>query len=76
MVQILPKNADHGTAQGDDLGFSVFGVAVEDHTRIQIHVTDLDGSDRCRSAAAVQQEVDDDPIPVFRKSRFANVGLF
>ena len=73
---ILPQNGDHGAAKGNDLGFPVFCVAVEHHAAVQIHIPNLNCPNRGGTTAAVEQKVDNHPVPIFRKSRFANVGLF
>ena len=73
---ILPQNGNHGAAKGNDLRFSVLRVAVEHNAAVQIHVPNLYRPDRRGAAPAVQKKVDNHPVPIFRKGRFANVGLF
>lgn len=72
---ILPQNDNHGAAKGYDLRFPVLRVAVEHNAAVQIHVPNLYRPDRCGAAPAVQKEIDNHPVPIFRKSRFANIGL-
>ena len=73
---ILPQNGNHGAAKGNDLRFSVLRVAVEHNAAVQIHVPNLYRPDRRGAAPAVQKKIDNHPVPIFRKGRFANVGLF
>ena len=76
VTPILPQNGNHGAAKGNDLRFPVLRVAVEHNAAVQIHVPNLYRPDRCGAAPAVQKKVDNHPVPIFRKGRFANVGLF
>ena len=76
VTPILPQNGNHGAAKGNDLCFSVLRVAVEHNAAVQIHVPNLYRPDRRGAAPAVQKKVDNHPVPIFRKGRFANVGLF
>ena len=75
-AQILPQNRNHLTAKGNDLRLAVFCMPIIDKTVFQVHVSDLNCPDCRGSAAAVQQKVDNDPIPILRKAAFARVGFF
>ena len=64
-AHIAPQDIDHSRAERDDLYLAVLGVAEYHLTVGQHHITILDIADGGGAAATVQQEVDDDPIPIF-----------
>ena len=65
---ILPQDRHHLAAKRDDLNLFVFVVAGDNLMLFQIHITVFDGTDSCRTAAGVQQKVDNDPGAVDRET--------
>lgn len=75
-AQILAQNSDHRRAKRDHLCFLVFGVAIVHNTVVKVEITYLYGADGRGATTAIQQKIDNHPIPIFCKGRFADIGFF
>lgn len=61
---VIPKNSDHGRAERDDLNLAVLGVSENDLFAGKVYILNLNVSHCGSPTAAVEQEIDDDPIPI------------
>ena len=61
---VIPKDSNHGRAERDDLNLAILRVSENDLFSGKVYVLDLNVSHRGSPAAAVEQEIDDDPIPI------------
>lgn len=64
---VVPQNGHHLGAERNGLDFAVLCVAVNDLPCAQIHIPILNVPHRGSPATAVQQEIDNHPIPIFRE---------
>lgn len=61
---VIPKDGNHGRAERDDLNLAVLGVPEDDLLSGKVYILDLNVSHCGSPTAAVEQEIDDDPIPI------------
>ncbi len=61
---VVPKDGNHGRTEGDDLNLAVLCVPEYNLPPGQVYILDQNVSHRSSPATAVEQEIDDDPIPI------------
>ena len=61
---VIPKDSNHRRTEWNDLNLTVLCVSKDDLFTSQVYILDLNISHRGSPAAAVEQEIDDDPIPI------------
>ena len=61
---ILLQEGHHRRTQRDSLYFAIFVVAKQNLPCVQIHIPVLDIADRGRTASAVHQEINNDPVSI------------
>ena len=61
---VIPQNADHRRAEGNDLNFAVLRVPENNLLAAQVHILILNVANCGSPTTAVEKEVDDDPIPI------------
>ena len=61
---VIPKNSNHRRAERNDLNLAVLRVPENDLFSGKVYILNLDVSHRGSPTAAVEKEIDDDPIPI------------
>lgn len=61
---VIPKNGNHRRAERDDLNLAILRVPEDDLFSGKVYILDLDVSHCGSPTTAVEQKVDDDPIPI------------
>ena len=61
---VIPKDGNHGRAERDDLNLAVLRVPENDLFSGKVYILNLDVSHCGSPTAAVEQEIDDDPISI------------
>ena len=74
-LNVFTQNRNHHGAQRRDLRSLVLGVLEINHAVFKVEVFILNQADRSRSVPAVEQIIDDDPVPILRKCAGAQIGL-
>ena len=61
---VIPKDRNHGRAERNDLNLAVLRVSENDLFSGKVYILNLNVSHRGSPTAAVEQKIDDDPIPI------------
>ena len=61
---VVPKDGNHGRTERNDLNLAVFRVSEDDLFASKVYILKLDVSYCGSPTAAVEQKIDDDPIPI------------
>ena len=61
---VIPQNGHHRRAEGNDLNLAVFRVPENNLSAAQVYILILNVANCGSPTTAVEQEIDDDPIPI------------
>ena len=64
---VIPEDSDHRRAERNDLNLAVLRVPEDNLFSGKVYILNLNVSNCCSPTTAVEQKIDDDPIPILTK---------